>query len=36
MKVKILRRAYKACMFCRLRKQALRFYIALHTMEDGY
>lgn len=32
----IYRHAYRACMFCRLRRLALRFYVALHTAEDGY
>lgn len=36
MKIRFLGRAQRVCRACRLRKTALRLYIALHAAEDGY
>lgn len=36
MKIRITRRAYRVCTFCRMRRNAMRLYVALHTLEDGY
>jgi hypothetical protein len=36
MKVRVCRHAYRVARTCHCQRLALRFYIVIHTAEDGY